>query len=73
MSESIKIHIPQIADNFKTDIDQLNLSRKGMELTGEEKAEDFDGEVVVVRPNMDQWCSETMQFTCGQEETKILQ
>ena len=54
MSESIKIHIPQIADNFKTDINQLSLSRKGMELTGEEKAEDFDGEVVVVRPNMDQ-------------------
>ena len=54
MSESIKIHIPQIADNFKTDIDQLSLSRKGMELTGEEKAEDFDGEVVVVRPNRDQ-------------------
>ena len=54
MSESINIHIPQIADNFKTDIDQLSLSRKGMELTGEEKAEDFDGEVVVVRPNMDQ-------------------
>ena len=54
MSESIKIHIPQIADNFKTDIDQLSLSRKGMELTGEERAEDFDGEVVVVRPNMDQ-------------------
>ena len=54
MSESIKIHIPQIADNFKTDINQLSLSRKGMELTGEEKAEDFDGEVVVVRPNRDQ-------------------
>ena len=54
MSESIKNHIPQIADNFKTDINQLSLSRKGMELTGEEKAEDFDGEVVVVRSNMDQ-------------------
>ena len=54
MSESIKIHIPQIADNFKTDIDQLNLSRKGMELTGEERAEDFEGEIVVVRPRMAQ-------------------
>ena len=73
MSESINIHIPQIADNFKTDIDQLSLSRKGIVLTGEERAENFEGEVVVVRPNMDQWCSETMQFTCDQEETKTLQ
>ena len=52
MSESINIHIPQIADNFKTDIDQLSLSRKGIVLTGEERAEDFEGEVIVVRPRM---------------------
>ena len=52
MSESINFHIPQIADNFKTDLDQLSLSRKGIELTGEEKAEDFEGEVVVVKPRM---------------------
>ena len=44
----------QIADNFKIDIDQLSLSRKGIEMTGEEKAEDFKGEVVVVRPMMAQ-------------------
>ena len=54
MSESIKIHIPQIADNFKTDIDQLSLSRKGIKLTGEEKAVNFEGEVVVVRPRLAQ-------------------
>ena len=51
-SEVLDIHLHQIADNFKTDIDQLSLSRKGIELTGEEKAEDFEGEVVVVRPRM---------------------
>ena len=50
--EELNIHLHQIADNFKTDLDQLSLSRKGIELTGEEKAEDFEGEVVVVRPRM---------------------
>jgi len=46
--------LAKIADNFKTDIDQLSLSRKGIELTGEERAEDFEGEIVVVRPRMAQ-------------------
>ena len=50
----LNIHLHQIADNFKTDIDQLSLSRKGIKLTGEEKAEDFEGEVVVVRTIMAQ-------------------
>ena len=50
----LNIHLHQIADNFKTDINQLSLSRRGIRLTGEEKAEDFEGEVAVVRPRMAQ-------------------
>jgi len=40
----------KIAENFKTGLDQLSFSGKGIELTGEEKAVDYEGEVVVVRP-----------------------
>jgi len=40
----------KIAENFKTGLDQLSFSRKGIELTGDEKAVDYEGEVVVVRP-----------------------
>merc|ERR1712192_142157 len=40
----------KIAENFKTGLDQLSFSRKGIELTGEEKAVDYEGEVVMVRP-----------------------
>lgn len=40
----------KIAENFKTGLDELSFSRNGIELTGEEKAVDYEGEVVVVRP-----------------------
>ena len=43
-------NIFKIAENFKTGLDQLSFSRKGIELTGDEKAVDYEGEVVVVRP-----------------------
>merc|ERR1719209_2451837 len=42
--------LTKIAENFKTGLDQLSFLRKGIELTGDEKAVDYEGEVVVVRP-----------------------
>merc|ERR1719500_96092 len=41
----------KIAENFNTGLDELSFSGKGVELTGEEKAVDYEGEVVVVRPS----------------------
>ena len=43
-------NIFKIAENFKTGLDELSFSRNGIELTGEEKSVDYEGEVVVVRP-----------------------
>jgi len=40
----------KIAENFKTGLEELTFSGKGMQLTGKEKAVDYEGEVVVVRP-----------------------
>ena len=47
---SLPILISKIAENFNTGLDELSFSGKGVELTGEEKAVDYEGEVVVVRP-----------------------
>ena len=46
----LPILISKIAENFNTGLDELSFSGKGVELTGEEKAVDYEGEVVVVRP-----------------------
>ena len=43
-------NIFKIAENFKTGLEELTFSGKGMQLTGKEKAVDYEGEVVVVRP-----------------------
>ena len=48
---SLPILISKIAENFNTGLDELSFSGKGVELTGEEKAVDYEGEVVVVRPS----------------------
>jgi len=46
---TMQIVLVKIADNFKTGYDGLSFAHSGVQLTGEERAEKFQGEVVVVR------------------------